>query len=108
MKSARETASSTSSVTVTDPPERAALRRTDRDPLRRGLVRGRRGVDEVHAELGCDRHQRTADVRAIAHEDDGALVQASALWEVLAHRQQVAHDLGGVVVVRQPVDHRDI
>ena len=64
-------------------------------------------VDKMHAELRRDEAGRGAHLRAVADEDDLAVLELFALRQVLHDRAQIADFLRGVVVVGHAVDDRD-
>jgi len=89
------------------PAARFGIGAGDRLPRFGSLIAPRRGVGEVHPHLGANHHQRRADVGRVADEDDFQFVERLARWGVLDHREDVAHDLSGVIIVGETVDHRD-
>ena len=78
----------------------------DRLPGFRRLVTRRCHVGEVHAHAGAHHQQRGADVGGVADEDHAQVRQFLVRQLVLEHGEDVAHDLGRVVVVGQAVDDR--
>ena len=72
----------------------------------RDLVANGSVLHEVHAHLGADEHLRDAHLGAVAHEHHLAVLDALAFRQVLHHGHEVAHLLGGMVVVRHAVDDR--
>ena len=64
-------------------------------------------LHEGHAHLRGDEHLRHAHLGGIAHEHHLAVLDALALGQMLDHGEEVAHLLGGMVVVGHAVDHGD-
>ena len=75
------------------------------DDLLGGLVAGRRGGHEVHAELGAGHHQRVAHVVPVAEVRDADALEAA---QPLPDREHVGERLARVELVREAVDDRDV
>ena len=79
---------------------RVQRRQPGLDPV---AVRG--GDPDLDARRPAEHGQRARDVVAVAHIGDPQAVQVA---EALAERQQIGQRLAGMVVARQPVDHRHL
>ena len=64
-------------------------------------------MDEVHAEVGGDHAEGRADLRAVADEDELAVLKPLAGGEVFDDGAEVADLLRRVVVVGHAVEHRN-
>lgn len=84
-----------------------ATRLRELAPGRRRLMPGGRGVREPHAHQRADHHQRRAHIRRVADKSDVQVLKTFLKQPVLDHREDVADDLGRMVIVRQPVDDRN-